>query len=290
VDAGYSQKDVQELARIITGAGVYSPAMRTRALERAGATRQGLFLFDPRRHDAGEKTLLGTRFPAGEGLPEIERALHLLATQPATAHHIALKLARRFLSDDPPPETVDAMSKGFLHSGGRISATLMPLLTSGVFAASLQKPGKFKEPLDYLLSVARAACGDEPVGNGVVLAATATDMGQAPFMHTTPDGYPTQESAWLSPATMARRVRLAIGTASERVPFAQGEEGVALRPRDMTDAGKEKPMRGSACHIDAAELERVVGPLSAATALAARGLSARERTALLLASPEFMRH
>lgn len=278
VDAGYTQKDVQELARIITGAGVYSPRMRDQALERAGAKRAGLFLFDPRRHDFGEKTFLGNRFPAGEGQEEIDRALHLMATHPATGRHIALKLARRFLGDDPPQKVVDAMAEGFRRSNGKISATLLPLLRSDAFAASLAKPAKFKEPVDYVLSVARAACGDTPIDNGLLLAAATADMGQAPFMHTTPDGYPAQESAWLSPAAMAKRVRLAMGVAAGRVPFARSGDG-----------DTERPMRGTPCSVNPTALEQAVGPLSPATQAAAKSLTDRERTGLLLASPEFMR-
>jgi uncharacterized protein (DUF1800 family) len=276
VDAGYTQKDVQELARIITGAGIYAPRMREQDLARAGATRTGLFLFDPRRHDYGEKTFLGARFPAGQGVEEIDRALHLMAMHPATAKHIAVKLAHRFLSDDPPQSVVNAMAKGFRRSNGRISATLLPLLQSDAFRAAIAKPAKFKEPDDFLISTARAACGDAPIGNGPLLAAAALDMGQAPFMHTTPDGYPLQDPAWLSPAAMAKRVRLAMGVAAQKVPFAAAEDG-------------NRPMRGTPCDIDPASLAKAVGPLSQATQAAAQGMNERERAGLLLASPEFMR-
>ncbi|GAO36713.1 hypothetical protein SCT_2123 [Sulfuricella sp. T08] len=289
VDAGYTQKDVQELARILTGAGIYSTRMRDQALEKAGATRMGLFLFDPRRHDFGEKIFLGTRFPAGQGLPEIDRALHLIAIHPTTAKRIALKLARRFLSDDPPPQVVDAMTEGFRRSNGKISATLLPLLKSDAFAVSLEKPTKFKEPVDYVLSIARAACGDAPINNGLILAATTMDMGQAPLVHTTPDGYPTQESAWLSPAAMAKRVRLSMEVAAEKVPFAQGDEGASVRLKAMADMGKGRLMRGTACRVDSSTVKHAVGPLSATTEAAAKSLSERERVGLLLASPEFMR-
>lgn len=289
VDSGYTQKDVQELARIITGAGIYSPRMRDQALSRAGATRRGLFLFDPRRHDYGEKTFLGSRFPAGQGISEIDRALHLMASHPATARRIALKLARRFLSDNPPQQVVDAMTEAYQRSDGKISATLLPLLKSDAFAASLATPTKFKEPVDYVLSVARAACGDTPIKNGLLLAASAMDMGQAPLMHTTPDGYPAQESAWLSPAAMAKRVRLAMGVAAEKIPFARGEDDAPTRLKVLADAGNGRLMRGTACRVDSSAVERAVGPLSSTTQAAARNLTDRERVGLLLASPEFMR-
>lgn len=293
VDGGYTQRDVQELARIITGAGVYVPRMNPRNLQRAGAIRQGLFLFDPRRHDFGDKMFLGQRFGAGQGIDEIDRALHLMATSPATAHHIAAKLARRFLADGPPPALVDAMARAFVASGGRISATLWPLLGSREFAASLARPGKFKEPIDYALSMARAVCGDTPVGNGRFLAASLLDMGEAPFMHTTPDGYGAGESDWLSPAAMAKRVRLAMGAAAQRLPFAAAaDDDGAATPRRMgamAENAVARLLQGRACAVNDAAIARLTGPLSDQAARAAADLSVREQVALRLAGPDFMR-
>lgn len=289
VNGGYGQKDVQELARIITGAGVYSPRMNDAALSRSGATRVGLFLFDPRRHDFGQKTFLGEHFPAGQGISEIDRALHLLATHPATGRRIAEKLAQRFLADEPPQQVVDAMAAGFRRSGGKISATLLPLLESEAFAASVVQPAKFKEPLDYALSAARAVCGDTPIGNRLILAATVLDMGEAPLMHTTPDGYGSRTADWLSPAAMAKRVRLAMGAAAGRVPLARADDNRLGRLRVLADGAPAGLSGGDSCAIDIASLETLVGPLSPETRLAASGLTVRERAALLLASPEFMR-
>jgi uncharacterized protein (DUF1800 family) len=289
VDGGYSLKDVQELARIITGAGVFGPNMNQRALDRAGAIRRGEFLFDPRRHDFGAKVFLGERFPAGGGIEEIDRALHLMAASPATGRRIAFKLAQRFLADDPPPQVVAAMAEGYRRSGGRISATLLPLLESPAFAESLAKPTKFKEPLDYVISAARAVCGDAPVANGRILAATVLDMGEAPLMHTTPDGYGGRESDWMSPAAMAKRVRLAIGLGAGRVPLARDSEEGIVRLQPFGQDTKVAMLRGDPCRLDAASLERLVGPVSPATRTAAAGLPPREQAAVLLASPEFMR-
>jgi uncharacterized protein (DUF1800 family) len=288
VDAGYALKDVQELARIITGCGIYSPKMRDQALAQAGATRRELFLFDPRRHDFGDKTFLGQPFPAGQGIGEVDRALHLIATHPATAHRVSLKLAQRFLADDPPPQLVERMATGFRRSGGKISATLIPLLESTEFSRSLQQPTKFKEPLDYLLSVSRAACGDTPINNRLFLAASALDMGEAPMMHSTPDGYASSEADWLSPAAMAKRLRLAMGLASERVPMAEGDSERIGRLKALAE-DKKWAMRGTPCTVDVASVERMVGPVSAQTMDSASRLLPAERAALLLASPEFMR-
>lgn len=286
VDAGYTQADVQALARIITGAGVYTAAVQDNKLARTGAVRQGLFLFDPRRHDFGEKTFLGELFPAGNGQAEIDRALALMARHPATARRISHKLAQRFLADEPPPAVVDAMSAAWLRSGGRISDTLLALLESSAFDASLAQPAKFKEPLDYLLSVAHAVCGDRPVNNPLLLAASAMDMGQAPLMHTTPDGYGARESDWLSPAAMAKRMRLAIGTAAQRVPLAEGAQGSEFQARP---AKPQDLLRGNPCNVDENTLAQVLGPAADTIREQGARLSAAERVALRLASPDFMR-
>jgi uncharacterized protein (DUF1800 family) len=290
VDAHYTQQDIQELARIITGAGVYSPRMRPEALARAGATRSGLFLFDPRRHDFRAKTFLGQVFPAGHGLEEIDRALHLLATSPATAHHIAFKLAQRFLVDTPPDKLVDAMARAYERSNGRILATLMPLVASPEFADSLARPAKFKEPLDYIVSAARAACSGQLIGNGQLLAAVARDMGETPYMHTTPDGYGMREPDWLSPPAMAKRTRFAMGLAAGRLPLANVPASNGDPDEAAAPPGRPGWANGTACTPDAAMIGTLVGPLSSATRSAGQTLTNdQQRVALYLASPEFMR-
>ena len=292
VNGGYSQRDIQELARIITGVGVYSPRMSARSLSRAGAIHKGLFLFDPRRHDYAGKHFLGHQFVAGQGLSEVDLAIHLMATHPETGRHLAYKLAQRFLDDEPPPQLVAVMAERYSESHGKISAMLQPLLASPDFADSLSKAAKFKEPMDYVLSMARAACGDQPVANRLFIAATSLDMGQAPFMHTTPDGYGARESDWQSPAAMAKRVRLAIATGSERVPFAEGvgRNVGAGRMAILAEDAKGGLMKGTPCSIDRSALAKLVGPISPTTQQLATTLSESEQAGLLLASPEFMRH
>lgn len=314
VEGGYTQTDIQELARIITGAGAWSPRMTDRNLERAGAVRDGLFLFDPRRHDHGAKRLLGESFPASDsrsggstGIEEIDRALRLLARHPSTARHISRKLAVRFISDTPSEATLSLMAAAYQRSGGRISAVLEAMLGTPEFAHSLAGRAKFREPLDQVLATARAACQDQPVGNADLLAATAVDSGQAPFMRSTPDGYGAREADWFSPAALAKRVRFAMGVAADRAPLATGPdappEGDPRRlllggaggqgggggMRDMEGGGRPRFMEGTACRPDAAAIAATLGPLSPATAAAIEKLPPRERVAVLLASPEALR-
>lgn len=273
IDSGYTQADVQALARIITGAGVLNNRLPERVVSAPGAERIGYFFFDPNRHDFGEKRLLGRRYPGGHGIDEIHQALDQLASHPKTAEHIAGKLARRFLADEPPPNVVKAMTAAYRNSGGRISATLAPLLDSPAFAASLKHPTKFKEPVDFVLSAARAACDGQVIGNGQLLWRSAQDQGQAPFMRSTPDGYGSQESDWLSPPAMAKRIRLAQTLSSRPVPLAIAADG-----KEFT-----------VCRPDIATVRAAVGCLNPETIAALAGLSPQEEMTALLASPEFMR-
>ncbi|HEX4509614.1 MAG TPA: DUF1800 domain-containing protein, partial [Burkholderiaceae bacterium] len=164
VDAGYSQKDVQELARVLTGLGVRSergdahlqPALAV------GYVHQGLLEFNPARHDHEDKVLLGAPVRAG-GLDEVRQVLDRLARSPATAHHVCAKLAQFFVSDTPPPALVDRMAKQFLATDGDIAAVLKVLFTAPEFDASLGK--RFKDPWEYVVSATRLVYDGSTVVN-----------------------------------------------------------------------------------------------------------------------------
>src|SRR5207247_1828467 len=121
VDGGYTQKDVTELARVLTGWSIARP-------EEGGG-----FMFRRAMHDVGAKTVLGVRFRAGGGIEEGERMIHILAHHPATAHHIAYKLAQRLVADDPPKALVDRVAKRFLDSDGDLRQTVKAVIDSPEF-------------------------------------------------------------------------------------------------------------------------------------------------------------
>lgn len=273
IDGGYTQADIQALARIITGAGVVINGMRPDPTSVSGGVRIGYFFFDPRRHDNDAKRLLGTDYPAGKGFPEIEKALLQLAAHPATARHVSRKLALRFYGDEPPAEVLRVMSEAFVRSGGRISETLFAMVNSRTFVDTLKPPAKFKEPLDYVISSARAACNGQPIANGKILLRTVREFGQLPFMRTTPDGYGALEKDWLSSPEMARRIRLAQTIATARLPLA---------------ADHPPKHAGAICKPEIASIRQLVGPLSESTEQALKGLNPKDEIAALLASPEFM--
>jgi uncharacterized protein (DUF1800 family) len=199
VQGGYTQADVQELARVLTGFGV----------------REGEFRFIARRHDYGEKTLLG-RPIRGRGERELDEALGLLAAHPSTARFVARKLAVHFVADDPPQALVERMARAWRQSEGDIAATLNAMFASPEFRQSLG--GKFKDPLHYLVSAVRFSADDFVIpreGVDRMIGGLAL-MGQPLYGRPTPDGYPLTRAAWASPGQLAARFEVARGVGYRR--------------------------------------------------------------------------
>lgn len=179
VDSGYTQSDVMELARCLTGWGIKEHFWR------------GEFVFKPEDHDPGSKLVLGMQIEPG-GQKETEAVLERLARHPSTAHFLANKLARRFIADQPPPELVQRSAQAFLDSDGDLRATLRPLLLDSIRNGPPEP--KFKRPLNFVTSAlrilnAQTDCG-EPIQNYLAR------MGQLHHGWPTPDGYPDRSEAW----------------------------------------------------------------------------------------------
>ena len=208
VGSSYTQHDVQELARILTGVGVdLSPTDPKLAPARQPLlVRAGLFEFNPNRHDFGDKLFLGHAIK-GSGFGEVEQALDLLARDPATAHHVCTQLAVYFVSDGPPPELVDAMAGAWKRSDGDIATVLRTMFRSRAFTDSLGR--KFKDPVHYAVSSVRLAYGDRVVLNTNPLQGWLNRMGEGLYNHETPDGYPMTEPAWNGPGQLAVRFEIA---------------------------------------------------------------------------------
>ncbi|MGH7783247.1 MAG: DUF1800 family protein, partial [Candidatus Binatia bacterium] len=144
VDGGYTQKDVQEVARCFTGWTIRKP------------NEEGIFFYNPQQHDNGPKEVLGVKIPAGGGIGDGERVLDILASSPATAKFISTKLARRFLGDNPPQSAVDRASKVFLQTGGSITETLRSIITGPEFLGPQYFQTKVRTPFEFVAASLRA--------------------------------------------------------------------------------------------------------------------------------------
>jgi uncharacterized protein (DUF1800 family) len=225
VDGGYSQRDVQELARILTGVGVNLGATvpKVRRERQAQYRRRGLFEFNPERHDYGDKFLLGQPV-RGQGLAEVDQALDRLARHPATARFISRKLATFWMGDAVPPALVQRMAASFTVSDGDIAAVLRVLFNSAEFHASLGH--QFKDPLHYVVSSVRLAYGDKTILNAAPMLNWLNRMGQPLYGKQTPDGYPLTASAWDSPGQLNVRFEIAraIGTGNAGLFKTEGPQ------------------------------------------------------------------
>lgn len=229
VDAGYTQADVQELARVLSGHGVRlePQAPRLRPDLQPLYVRDGVYEFHPGRHDFGGKTLLG-RAITGRGAAELDEVLDLLAAHPATARFISSKIARFWLAE-PPATLVEAMAAR-LQASGRIADALAVLLHSAVFNEA--GPGKFKDPMHYVISAVRAAHGEHVVLNTLPMQHWLRRLGQGLYDRQTPDGYPSEAPAWNSSGQMAVRfdIARAIGSAGANLYQPEPGSGLAAQP------------------------------------------------------------
>lgn len=214
VHGGYSQQDVMEVARCLTGWNVRGMHPRQFDL--------GKVEFKPGLHDKGAKVVLGRDIPAWpaklsieeqikRGEWELDRVLEIAVQHPATAQHIAAKLCRRFIADQPPKAAVDKVAAAFTDSFGDIRTTLRALFDAPEFWAS--RGAKFKRPFHYVVSVLRATGAETDVPKHLINVLLR--MGHAPFTYPTPDGTPDEASPWLG--TLLWRWNFAVEVCEGRV-------------------------------------------------------------------------
>jgi uncharacterized protein (DUF1800 family) len=203
VSGGYTQADVTQVARILTGWTVDRPQ------------RGGGFKFDETRHEPGMKKVLGKKFKQN-GEAEGRELLHMLATRPATAQFISHKLAVRFVGDDPPKSMVDRMAKSYLKSGGDVSAVLKTLFHSPEFWSADAYRAKVKTPIEYVVSAARASNAN--FDNMQPLANALRAMGMPLYESVPPTGYSWQSSTWVSTGALVNRMNFALSLAANKLP------------------------------------------------------------------------
>jgi uncharacterized protein (DUF1800 family) len=279
VDAGYTQTDVQELARILTGAGVVQgdgPPPKLKPDLQALYLRHDGFEFNPARHEPGDKTLLGHHV-VGAGFGEIEQAVDIITHQPACARFIARALAAYFVADDPPPSLVDALAKVFTRTNGDLTQMLRALLASHELVASLGS--RLKDPMHFIVSAFRLAYDERPIANAHPVINALSALGEPLYGRPTPDGYPLTTADWASSGQLSRRFEIARTIASGNGGLFEPEDGT---PSTVTGF----PHLASRLYYELIEAN-----LSPTTRQAfERAASQQEWNTYLLASPEFNHH
>jgi uncharacterized protein (DUF1800 family) len=203
VNGGYTQADVTQVARVLTGWTIDRPVIDAQ------------FTFNPNRHEPGTKKVLGKKIK-DNGENEGRELLHMLASSPATAHFISRKLAVRFVSDDPPQALVDRMAKSYLSSGGDIAAVLKTLFHSPEFWSTTAYRAKVKTPLEFVVSAARAS--NASIENMLPLANNLRQMGMPVYGAIPPTGYDWKSSTWVSTSALVDRMNFALNLAANHLP------------------------------------------------------------------------
>ena len=274
VDGGYSQADVQNLARVLTGVGVTTGNPPRLKPEMQHLYRHsGAFEFNPARHDFGTKVLLGQTVP-GAGFEEVEAAVAIIVSRPACARFVSRKLALYFVADDPPPALVERMAQTFLHTDGDIAAVLRTMFLSREFAAAAGS--KFKDPMRFVISSVRFAYDGRPISNTHPIVNWLNSLGEASYGHQTPDGYSLTEVNWASSGQMSRRFEIARSIGAGNAGLFDPEDG---SPATATGF----PQLSNRLYFEAVE------PFLAARTKNAldHANSQQEWNTFLLASPEF---
>ena len=261
VRGGYGQADVLELARALTGwtvSGLAPPAhMRALGRDSGLGGEPGRFVFVDGLHEPGPRTILGRGY-AGDGESQAAQVLEDLAAHPATARHVATRLARHFTASEPAPGLVSRLERAFLDSAGHLPTVYRALVEA---PDPWSAPGRFRTPWDWTLAAWRGLGVRAP--DGAAAARLLTQLGQPAWRPGSPAGFDDTDAAWIGPEALVRRVEAA--------------ELIAIRAGGVADAG------GLAERLLPAGLSR-----GTAQALA-RAESGSQALALLLASPEFLR-
>ncbi len=219
VDGGYTQKDVQEIARCFTGWTIFQPrgggAAVNAMLGEAGRRNAGTFFFNARVHDDGEKIVLGHKIPAGGGIKDGLMVLDILARHPSTAKFIATKLVRHFVADNPPASLVDRVAAVFTKSDGDIRETLKAIFFSNEFNSREAYRAKIKRPFELVVSAIRTLGAETNGGPGT--HQWIARMGEPLYGFQTPNGYSDAAESWVNTGGLLERMNFGIALANNRI-------------------------------------------------------------------------
>jgi uncharacterized protein (DUF1800 family) len=307
VDGGYTQQDVQEVARCFTG---WSFDRQT-----------GQFIFRPRQHDNGAKVVLGYQIPAGGGMQDGETVLDILCSSPATAHHISLELCQRFVSDDPPDALVNRIAGVFLQTGGDLRQVTEAILTSPEFLSPSDFNNKIKSPLEFAVSAVRASgssiIAQQPPpfdklvpaseGGAVLGRGAAADriskrprqslnwhiyeLGEPLFACTPPTGYKEVSKFWVSPGALIERLNFAMALTEQNVSDIRFDPETILagtdldHPEAVLDQSVDVLLHNNITSSTRKVLEQTALPTQGDS----QTVNPSKLIALIIGSPEFQR-
>jgi uncharacterized protein (DUF1800 family) len=258
VDGGYTQKDVQEVARCLTGWGIDYPVL------------DPSFAFHAAQHDAGEKIVLGVHIPAGRGIEDGEQVLDILARHPSTAHFIAKKLVMHFVSDAPPPALVDRAAQTFLRTDGDIREVMRTIIESHEFNSQAAYRAKVKTPFELVASILRVM--DAPADTTQRSVQVVARLGQPIFGRATPDGWPDRGEAWMNTGALMNRVNLGAQVGANQMPnvavprWAERRQLNRSSPEETVDAVIRATLGGDPSPATRDVLLDVARPASTAAA------------------------
>jgi uncharacterized protein (DUF1800 family) len=294
VDGGYTQQDVIDVARAFTGWSIDRPR------------EHGITVFRLPAHDQGEKHILGHVLPPGGGEQDGVRVIDILSRHPSTARFIATKLARRFVSDDPPPALVERAAKTFRDTDGDIRKVMVTIISSPEFFSGEAYRAKIKTPLEIVASSVRvfdgeltppAAAGGPPPGGGFALAQQVGKLGEPLYQQQPPTGYPDVAEAWVNTGALLNRMNFALGLTANRVPGVRVDLARVVgsadrrRPERVLDVLLGSVLQGQATsetrRVLAAQLDNP--EITRATMDDRTNTDIEKLAALVLGSPEFQR-
>ncbi|EOR95060.1 : hypothetical protein [Arcticibacter svalbardensis MN12-7] len=216
VDGGYTQLDVTEAARVLTGWTVYPMGVDTNPIERPGFVHEGDFLFTPNRHDNSVKTVLGASFGPDGGYQEGQQLLNMLAHHSSTAKFISGKIAIRFVSDHPSEKLIDKMAQVFRDKDGDIKQVLIAMVTTSEFWSATSVREKTKSPFELAIGAVRSVHAD--IKQPYQLFNWISRMGEKMYYYQAPTGFPDKGQYWINTGALLNRMNFGLALASGRIP------------------------------------------------------------------------
>ncbi len=279
VDGGYTQQDVIEAARVLTGWTVRNP------------DHIGTFYFNPAMHDAGSKVVLGHVFPAGHGEDEGDSLLALISREPATARFISMELCRRFVTDSPSTALVDRAAAAFTRTDGDIAEVMRVIIGSPEFFSRAAYRAKVKSPFEVVVSTMRALDAEPDTLQRDVQAVAR--LGEPIFGHIAPDGYPETGDQWINTGSILNRINFGMLAAAGQVTgmsvkaWPRGRDLENMPRTAQADSLVAILLGGDASSDTRKILDEGANPAAASPATSARDFTAL--VGLALGAPEFQR-